>query len=190
MLSTQGPSRLDAGNLCSTNLRSRRTNQAVAANQQQPVGVFNVQGAGCVRHLSFVFGEQAELTPRRFHAQGNIAFPAATGAAFPIATTDGTRFLTGYMMDWCQQGHNDMVFPNSGVRLLLDGQTDPHGISGWNVEDDLGFSWDFNDYQTVWSSKRTIKRTTTQESDTNFCSVPKVELPWIPSAATWRTRRL
>ncbi len=236
-----------------TNFRARRTNSDITATKGHPVEVFNVQGAGCVRHLWFVFGQQydlagmdieilvddtaepqvrmpfrsffgvllgfpdyhidsaglatfpnftvknnanisqkaspgwnsylpipfskscritiysenerrgagtvdwqqyrgpVELTPLRFHAQRNIALPAPPAAPFPIATTEGTGFLAGYIMGWRQQDHSDMVFHNSGVRLLIDGQTDPHMICGWNVEDDFGFSWGFNDYQTRWA---------------------------------------
>jgi hypothetical protein len=53
-------------------------------------------------------------------------------------------------MGWRQRDHNDMVFHNGGTRLLIDGQTDPHVICGHNVEDDFGFSWGFNQYQTPW----------------------------------------
>ncbi|MDA0811811.1 MAG: DUF2961 domain-containing protein, partial [Verrucomicrobia bacterium] len=42
-------------------------------------------------------------------------------------------------------------FHNSGTRMLLDGETDPHVICGCNVEDDFGFSWGFNQYQTQWA---------------------------------------
>ena len=54
-------------------------------------------------------------------------------------------------MGWRQKDHGDMVFHNSGTRLLIDGQTDPHVICGCNVEDDFGYSWGFNQYQTRWS---------------------------------------
>jgi hypothetical protein len=53
-------------------------------------------------------------------------------------------------MGWRQRDRNDMVFHNGGTRLLIDGQTDPHVICGHNVEDDFGFSWGFNQYQTPW----------------------------------------
>lgn len=59
--------------------------------------------------------------------------------------------MAGYIMGWRQKEHSDMVFHNSGTRLLIDGQTDPHVIVGHNVEDDFGFSWGFNQYQTRWA---------------------------------------
>ncbi len=83
--------------------------------------------------------------------QRNIALPASPDKPFPIAETEGLGFLAGYIMGWRQKDHGDMVFHNSGTRLLIDGQTDPHVICGCNVEDDFGFSWGFNQYQTRWS---------------------------------------
>lgn len=97
------------------------------------------------------YGEDVELTPLRFHAQRTIAQPASPGKPFPIAEAQGTGFLAGYIMGWRQKDHRDMVFHNSGTRMLIDGQTDPHVICGHNVEDDFGFSWGFNDYQTRWT---------------------------------------
>ncbi|MEZ6121289.1 MAG: DUF2961 domain-containing protein [Pirellulaceae bacterium] len=94
---------------------------------------------------------KVQLTPLRFHAQRNIAEPASTTRPFPIATAEGTGFLAGYVMGWRQRDHADMVFHNSGSRMLIDGETDPHVICGHNVEDDFGFSWGFNQYQTRWT---------------------------------------
>ena len=92
-----------------------------------------------------------DLTPLRFHAQRNIAQPGRPTEPFPIAETEGVGFLAGYIMGWRQRDHTDMVFHNGGTRLLIDGQTDPHVICGHNVEDDFGFSWGFNQYQTRWA---------------------------------------
>ena len=235
-----------------TNFRARRTSANLAMAPGKPVEIFNAAGAGCVRHLWFVFGEkniddltieitvdgaaepqvrmpfrsffgallgfedyhinsaglanfpnftvtndplipkqaspgwnlylpipfsqgcrivlhaasgkngggmidwqpyrdEVTLTPLRFHAQRNIAQPGKPAEPFPIAETEGTGFLAGYIMGWRQRDQGDMVFHNSGTRLLIDGQTDPHVICGHNVEDDFGFSWGFNQYQTKWA---------------------------------------
>jgi Protein of unknown function (DUF2961) len=234
-----------------TNFRARRTTANLAMTPGKPVEIFNVSGAGCVRHLWFVFGETniddlsieitvdgavepqvrmpfrsffgallgfedypidsaglanfpnftvtndpmipkkaspgwnlylpipfskgcrivlhaasakngggmidwqqyrdgVELTPFRFHAQRNIALPGKPTEPFPIAETEGAGFLAGYIMGWRQRDRTDMVFHNGGTRLLIDGQTDPHVMCGHNVEDDFGFSWGFNQYQTRW----------------------------------------
>ena len=37
-----------------------------------------------------------------------------------------------------------------GVTILLDGETKPNAIRGCNVEDDYGFTWGFNDFQSHW----------------------------------------
>ena len=234
-----------------TNFRARRTTANLAIAPGKPVEILNATGAGCVRHLWFVFGENIDdlsieitvdgaaepqikmpfrsffgallgfedyhidcaglanfpnftvtndplipkkatpgwnlylpipfskgcrivlhagtgkngagmidwqqyrdevaLTPLRFHAQRNIAQPGKPSEPFPIAETEGTGFLAGYIMGWRQRDQGDMVFHNGGTRLLIDGQTDPHVICGHNVEDDFGFSWGFNQYQTKWA---------------------------------------
>jgi len=236
-----------------TGFRARRTSTSISSDKGKPVDILNVEGAGCIRHLWFVFGSQfdlkdveievtvdgasepqvrmpfrsffgvllgfkdyhidsaglaifpnftvtndpliptkaspgwnfylpipfskgcritvhsktavagasmvdwqryqegIELTPLRLHAQRNIALPAAPAELFPIAETEGTGFLAGYIMGWRQKDHSDMVFHNSGTRILIDGQTDPHVICGHNVEDNFGFSWGFNQYQTRWA---------------------------------------
>jgi len=36
------------------------------------------------------------------------------------------------------------------MTILLDGETNPHAIRGHNVEDDFGYSWGFNNYQSRW----------------------------------------
>ncbi len=235
-----------------TDFRARRTTANMNLQAGKPVEIFNVTGAGCVRHMWFVFGEKqiddllievtvdgatesqvrmpfrsffgallgfedyhissaglanfpnftitndaripakaspgwnvylpipfskscrivmqagsskngggmidwqqyrdgVNLTPLRFHAQRNIAQPGKPTEPFPIAEAEGTGFLAGYIMGWRQRDHTDMVFHNGGTRLLIDGQTDPHVMSGHNVEDDFGFSWGFNQYQTLWA---------------------------------------
>jgi hypothetical protein len=234
-----------------TNFRARRTTANLAMTPDKPVEIFNATGAGCLRHLWFVFGEKdiddlsieitvdgasepqvrmpfrsffgallgfedypinsagfvnfpnftvtndpmipkkaspgwnldlpipfskgcrivlhsasakngggmidwqqyrdgVKLTSLRFHAQRNIAKPGKPTEPFPIAETEGVGFLAGYIMGWRQRDHTDMVFHNGGTRFLIDGQTDPHVICGHNVEDDFGFSWGFNQYQTRW----------------------------------------
>jgi hypothetical protein len=37
------------------------------------------------------------------------------------------------------------------MRILIDGETEPHAIRGHNMEDDYGFTWGFNDRQTPWT---------------------------------------
>ena len=97
------------------------------------------------------YREGVELTALRFHSQRNIVQPGTPSEPFPIAEAEGVGFLAGYIMGWRQRDHSDMVFHNGGTRMLIDGQTDPHVISGHNVEDDFGFSWGFNQYQTRWA---------------------------------------
>ena len=97
------------------------------------------------------YAADVDLTPLRFHAQRHLAEPASPAKPFPILETEGVGFLAGYVMGYRQKDHGDMVFHNSGTRMLIDGETDPHVICGANVEDDFGFSWGFNQYQTPWA---------------------------------------
>jgi autotransporter-associated beta strand protein len=66
------------------------------------------------------YSNGVRLTPLRFHAQRNIAQPGKPTEPFPIAETEGTGFLAGYVMGWRQRDHSDMVFHNGGTRLLMD----------------------------------------------------------------------
>ena len=43
-------------------------------------------------------------------------------------------------MGWRQRDHATMVFHESGTRMLIKGQTDPHVIFGVKFEYDGGFS--------------------------------------------------
>jgi len=97
------------------------------------------------------YPKRVDLTPYRFHAQHHAERPPTDGGVFPILREVGRGFVAGYVMGWKQQEHSDMVFHTGGTRVLIDGQTDPHAISGHNVEDDFGFSWGFNQYQCQWS---------------------------------------
>lgn len=97
------------------------------------------------------YPDGTKLTPFRFCAVHQVAQPAAHKGTFPMLVTEGRGFVAGYFMGWRQKNLSDMVFHNGGTRILLDGQTDPHGISGTNVEDEFGMSWGFNQYQWQWA---------------------------------------
>jgi hypothetical protein len=90
------------------------------------------------------------ITPFRFHAAHNIKKPAVPSDGFQMLNTEGRGFVAGLFMGAIQKDHGDMVFHTGGMRILIDGETDPHAIRGCNMEDDYGFTWGFNDRQTPW----------------------------------------
>ncbi len=90
------------------------------------------------------------LTPFRFHAAHALEKPASRQKGFTMLETTGRGFVAGLFMGAIQKDHGDMVFHNGGMRILIDGETDPHAIRGHNMEDDYGFTWGFNDRQTPW----------------------------------------
>jgi hypothetical protein len=90
------------------------------------------------------------LTPFRFHAAYNVEKPAVRSVGFKMLETEGRGFVAGLFMGAIQKDHSDMVFHTGGMRILIDGETEPHAIRGCNMEDDYGFTWGFNDRQTPW----------------------------------------
>ena len=67
-----------------------------------------------------------------------------------MANLNGEGFVAGIAIGYLQRDHSDMVFHTGGMTILLDGETNPHAIRGHNVEDDFGYSWGFNNYQSRW----------------------------------------
>lgn len=96
------------------------------------------------------YKEGTPITPFRFHAQYNLEKPAVRRNVFRMLETGGRGFVAGLFMGVIQKDHGDMVFHTGGMRILIDGETDPHAIRGHNMEDDYGFTWGFNDRQTRW----------------------------------------
>ena len=58
-------------------------------------------GAGMIDWQQY--RDELALTPLRFHAQRHIAQPGIASEPFPIAETEGTGFLAGYIMGWRQR---------------------------------------------------------------------------------------
>jgi hypothetical protein len=96
------------------------------------------------------YREGTPLTPFRFHAAYNLKKPAVPRDDFSMLETEGRGFVAGLFMGAIQKDHSNMVFHTGGMRILIDGETEPHAIRGHNMEDDYGFTWGFNDRQTPW----------------------------------------
>ena len=91
------------------------------------------------------------LTPHRLHADFHSYKPAPERGSFvELASVNGEGFVAGVVVGYIQQNKADMVYHTGGMTLLLDGETNPHAIRGYNVEDDFGFGWGFNDRQSRW----------------------------------------
>ena len=97
------------------------------------------------------YDKDTPLTPYRLHAT-HKRFKTTTGRGTTIemANVIGRGFIAGFLTGYIQKNKGDMVFHTGGIKILLDEKTDPYTIHGNNVEDDYGFTWGFNNYQTRW----------------------------------------
>ena len=96
------------------------------------------------------YKEATPITPFRFHAQHNLEKPAVPHKGFQMLETEGRGFVAGLFMGVRKKEPGDFVCHTGGMRILIDGETDPHANRGMNMEDDYGFTWGFNDRQTPW----------------------------------------
>ena len=97
------------------------------------------------------YEENTELTPYRLHAtHKRYKTTTKRGTTIDMANVSGRGFLAGFVTGYMQKNKSDMVFHTGGIKILLDEETDPYTIHGNNVEDDYGFTWGFNNYQTPW----------------------------------------
>ncbi len=91
------------------------------------------------------------LTPYRFHAaHRRYETSPGRGGFVEMANVSGRGFVAGFVTGYIQKNHADMLCHTGGMTVLLDGETKPHAMRGCNVEDDYGFTWGFNEYQTRW----------------------------------------
>ena len=87
---------------------------------------------------------ETELTPYRLHALHRKESPAepSYGGTFQIADISGGRPLS---RDCSKPSATKMkatfLYHTGGSVWLIDGETDPHAIRGYNEEDDFGFGW-------------------------------------------------
>ncbi len=96
------------------------------------------------------YQKETELTPYRLHAAHKRYKTTPAPGIIEMADVSGKGFFAGFQTGYIQKDHNDMVFHTGGITILLDGETEPNAIRGCNVEDDYGFAWGFNDFQSQW----------------------------------------
>jgi len=94
-----------------------------------------------------------EITPFRFHAVHRKETPAAAslGGTFQIADIGGRGFVAGLFKAIRQRDTSDLIYHTGGAVCLIDGETDPHAIRGYNEEDDFGFIWAYRPYRGRWT---------------------------------------
>ena len=89
------------------------------------------------------------LTPYRLHTDYRNDTPAPEDYV-EMANIEGEGFVAGLVVGHIHRDLSDLVYHTGGQTFLLDGETNPHAIRGHNLEDDYGFAWGFNDFQSRW----------------------------------------
>ena len=94
-----------------------------------------------------------ELTPYRLHAVHHKETPAAPsyGGTFQIAEISGRGVVAGLFKAIRQRDTSDLIYHTGGSVWLIDGETDPHAIRGYNEEDDFGFGWAYRPFLGRWT---------------------------------------
>jgi hypothetical protein len=96
---------------------------------------------------------QTKITPFRLHALHNKETPAAKsyGGIFQIADVSGRGFVAGLFKAIRHQDKSDILYHTGGSVWLVDGESDPHAIRGYNEEDDFGFGWAYHQWLSRWT---------------------------------------
>ena len=99
------------------------------------------------------YAPEAQLTPYRLHALHRKETPAqaSPGGTFQIADLDGGGFVAGIFKAIRWRDKSDLLYHTGGLVWLIDGETDPHALRGYNEEDDLGFGWGYWPFLSRWS---------------------------------------
>lgn len=114
------------------------------------------------------YDRNTPLTPYRLHATHKRFETSPNRGKIEMANISGKGFLAGFVTGYIQKNKKDMVFHTGGIKILLDQKTDPYTIPGNNVEDDYGFTWGFNDYQTRWIGCPTYDNRSRKDQDGVF----------------------
>jgi hypothetical protein len=97
------------------------------------------------------YNSSVELGPLRFHTSHTLHKPAPPrGSQISVADINGAGFIAGFFMGVRQLAEDDLMYHHGGYTFLIDGETVPHAIRGFNMEDDYGFTWGFHQHQTPW----------------------------------------
>ena len=96
------------------------------------------------------YPEGTEMTPYRLHAVYRAETPARHRGSFLMADISGRGFVAGVFKGIRQRDFSDMIYHTGGQAWLIDGETGPHVIRGYNEEDDFGFFWGYQPVMTRW----------------------------------------
>ena len=90
------------------------------------------------------------LTPYRLYSLFRGENPASSKGSFMVADVEGRGFVAGMFKAIKRLDHSDLLYHTGGSTWLIDGETEPNAIRGYNEEDDFGFSFGLFNYQSKW----------------------------------------
>jgi len=96
------------------------------------------------------YPEGTDMTPYRLHAIYQGDMPAKHRGSILMADISGRGFIAGIFKGIRQRDFSDMIYHTGGQLWLIDGETDPHAIKGFNEEDDFSFFWGYQPIMTKW----------------------------------------
>ena len=96
------------------------------------------------------FPEVADITPYRLHTVYKSEYPASHHSSFLMADVSGKGFVAGIAKGIRQHDYTDVIFHTGGQVWMIDGETDPHVIRGYNEEDDFGLGFGYHEVMTRW----------------------------------------
>lgn len=96
---------------------------------------------------------ETRVTPFRLHAIHRKETPAelSYSGTFRIADVSGRGFVAGLFKAIRHQDKSDILYHTGGSVWLIDGESDPHAIRGYNEEDDFGFAWAYHQWLGRWT---------------------------------------
>ena len=96
------------------------------------------------------FPEGTDITPYRLQAVYRSEYPASHHSSYLMADVSGKGFVAGIVKGIRQRDYGDVIFHTGGQVWMIDGETDPHVIRGYNEEDDFGLGFGYHEVMTRW----------------------------------------
>ena len=92
----------------------------------------------------------ADLTPYRLHAYSRVENPARSKGSFLVGDLEGRGFVAGMFKGVRRLDKSDLLYHTGGSTWLIDGESEPNALRGYNEEDDFGFSFGLFNQQSRW----------------------------------------
>ena len=96
------------------------------------------------------YPEGTDITPYRLQAVYRSESPASHHSSYLMADVSGKGFVAGIVKGIRQRDYSDVIFHTGGQVWMIDGETDPHVIRGYNEEDDFGLCFGYHEVMTRW----------------------------------------